>query len=256
MNQFTILRGTDPVDQSKKAFRHKIVKGMKYRDDAGFSATGAYGYDPHYTARAEIVANWNTPINPQLHEKYWAVFAFYIDNDHPFDKTGGDLDIVEIGHPVTSANNNPSPVFNLLRDGTWAAYLGSNPVLDGTAATKVYGSVFREPIKKGVWHYIIVQFKLEWDVAQGPYFRVWRATGSGTPVQLCDTNRANIYRESVTYTPQKFGLYAWDVTEGPNGIWGSSPSRTLYTKGVHIFRDQPGTPTLNLDSLLAFIRSM
>ena len=137
------MRGVDPVDPAKKAFRHKIIKGMKYRTDAGFSKDGAYGYDPHYTARAEIAASWNKPINPQLHEKYWAVFAFYIDNDHPFDKTGGDLDIVEIGHPVTSANNNPSPVFDLLRDGTWAAYLGSNPVLDGTAATKVYGSVFR-----------------------------------------------------------------------------------------------------------------
>jgi hypothetical protein len=240
VSQQTVARTADPADGSKAAFRHRIMKGMSYRQDKGYQS-----------ARAEIFSRWNSTSNVVQGVPYWAAFAFYVDTDHPFDGTGDDLDILELGHGVTSKNGMPNPAFYLRRNGTMDAMVSSNTVLNGDASTRKTEKVFSKPVKKGVWHYLVVQFKLEWDASKGPYFRVWHAVGNGAPVQIANTNIANGYRESVTYQPQKFGLYQWNVNN-----WGSSDSRTLYTKGLHIFRDEPGTPALDVNSMLAFIRSM
>jgi hypothetical protein len=238
---FTILRSNDPADASRKALRHKVIKGMAYRQDSGYES-----------ARAEIFSRWGyTGTTLTKGVPYWAAFAFYIDSDHPFDGSGDDLDILELGHPTSSANCNPSPAFYLRRNGRWDSMIWGNTVKDGGTSTRVGAKPFSEPISKGVWHYVVVQFKLEWDVSKGPYFRVWRATGKGTPVQIASSSAANTWNEKNTYTPWKFGLYQWNINN-----WGSSPSRTVYTKGVHIFKDQPGTPTLNVNSMLAFIRGI
>jgi hypothetical protein len=238
--QFTIMRGADPTNSSKKAFRHKIVQGMAYRQDAGYQS-----------ARAEVDARWRASNNVYEGVPYWAAYAFYVDSDHPFNGTGEDLDILELGHGVTSKNSLPTPAFYVRRNATFDAMVSSNTVLDGTNSTRKTAKVFSKPISKGVWHYVVVQFKLEWDVSKRPYFRVWHAVGSQAPVQVANTNIANSYRESVSYKPQKFGLYQWNINN-----WGSSTSRTVYTKGLHVFRDSPGTPTLDVNSMFAFIRSM
>ncbi len=71
-------------------------------------------------------------------------------------------------------------------------------------------------------------------------------------MQWVNTNIANAFRETGGYHPWKFGSYFWDV----NNSWGTSNSRTIYTKGIQAFRDQPGTPTLNVNSMLALMRSL
>jgi hypothetical protein len=240
ISQYTSMQAADPKAGGRKAFRHKLVKGMKYRQDSGYQS-----------ARAEIQSMWGRPGNVLPHVGYWAAYAFLVDNDHPFNGSGDDLDILELGHPITSKNSNPSPAFYLRRNGTWDAMVGSNTVLNGGTSTRKLSRVFSRPIAKGVWHYVIVQFKLEWDQSKSPYFRVWHAIGSGSPVQVCNTTIPNYYRESATYTSQKFGLYQWNVNS-----WGTSNTRTLYTKGLHIFKDQSGSPTLNANSMLEFIRGI
>jgi hypothetical protein len=241
VSQYSVLRNTDPANVSRKAFRHRIVQGMAYRQDSGYQS-----------ARAEIFSRWGyTSATIQKSVPYWAAFAFYVDRDHPFNGSGDDLDILELGHPTSSSNSNPGPAFYLRRNGTWDSLLWGNSVLNGGTSTRVGTKPFSEPIAKGVWHYIVVQFKLEWNPSKGPYFRVWRATGNGAPVQIANSSAANTWNETYTYTPWKYGLYQWNVNN-----WGSSPSRTLYTKGLHIFKDQPGTPTLNVNSMLEFVRAI
>lgn len=239
-SQFTVMRANDPVSSTKKAYRHKIIQGMAYRKDSGYQS-----------ARAEAFSQWTSPTNVMQSVPYWAAFAFYVDSDHPFNGTGDDLDIMELGHGVTSSNSLPTPAFYLRRNGTMDAMLSSNTVLDGGNSTRKTSKIFSKAVKKGVWHYIVVQFKLEWDASKKPYFRAWHAVGSGAPEQVANTTIANTYRESVTYRPQKFGLYQWNVSN-----WGSSPSRTMYTKGLHVFRDQAGTPALDVNSMIEFIRSI
>lgn len=240
VSQYTSMQVTDPKNSARKSLRHKLVKGMRYRQDPGYQS-----------ARAEVQSRWNSSGNVLPHVGYWAAFAFLVDNDHPFNGSGDDLDILELGHPITSKNSQPSPAFYLRRNGRLDARIGSNTVLDGGTSTRTFSTAFSKPITKGVWHYVIVQFKLEWDKSKSPYFRVWHASGNGSPVQLCNTTIPNYFRESATYTAQKFGLYQWNVSN-----WGTSNSRTLYTKGLHIFKDQSGSPALNVNSMLEFVRGI
>lgn len=243
VSQHTVAKMSDPANGSKKAIRHKIVKG---------------GTQYGTTLRASILNTWGQGADLNDGKPYWAAFAFYVGPDHPFSGTGGELNILSLGHPVSSKNSQSMSALFLYRDGRMGFLVSSNSVLNGSNST-YKGTRFYKSIQKGVWHYIVVQCKYEWDVAKGPYTRVWHAVGNGAPVQWVNTNIANAFRESAGYHPWKFGIYAWDLSTGTNGIWSTSPpssSRTLYTKGIQIFRDQPGTPTLSVNTMLALMRSM
>jgi hypothetical protein len=244
VSQYTVMHGADPADGSKKAFRHKIVKGMVYTSGT--------------TARASIYAGWGAPPCLVDGQGYWVAFAFYVDNDHPFNGTGGDMHILDLGHSVSSTNQLAMHTFFLRRDGQLELAVSSNTILNGTDATRKTTS-FKVPVRKRVWNYIVIQTKLHWDINKGPYTRVWRAEGTGAPVQIVNSNVANAYRETAGYHPWKFGIYAWDVSTGMNGIWSTSPpstSRTVYTKGTQILKDVAGTPTLSVSSMLQLMRSM
>ena len=104
-----------------------------------------------------------------------------------------------------------------------------------------------------MWYIFVYQFKYEWDVAKGPYTRFWSAVGDGAPTKIADIAIPNSYNESCQL-PSLGGPRhdLWNVTDKG---WGSSSTRTVYTKGVYIFKDEPGTPQLSLDLMLALIRS-
>jgi hypothetical protein len=241
VNQFTVMRGTDPSNSSRKAFRHKLLKGMSYRQDSTYQS-----------GRASIMSNWSATSPFVLHDgvPYWAAFAIYVDNDHPFNGTGDHITVLSLGHSVTSKNTQSMHKLDLRKDGKLRFWVQSNNVLDGTNST-VKGSVYDFPVAKGVWNYIIIQWKFEWDVTKRPYTRLWRAVGNKSPVQIVNTGIANAFRESAGYHPWKYGLYLWNVNSG----WGSSATRTIYTKGLQILKDQPGTPKLDVNSMLALVRS-
>ena len=197
------------------------------------------------------MSQWNGGATLKPSTPYWAAFAFYVDKDHPFNGSGGDMSILSLGHPVTSKNQQSMNVLFLQRNGTMRFLVSSNSVLNGTNSS-YKGTSFTKSIQKGVWHYIIVQWKYEWDVSKKPYTRVWHAVGNGSPVQWVNTSVANEFRESAGYHPWKFGEYIWDITNG----WGGSSSRTIYTKGVQILRDQSGSPSLSVNSMLTLMRSL
>jgi hypothetical protein len=243
VNQFTFMRSSDPANPSRKAFRHKVVRGMSYRQDNGYQS-----------ARAAIAANWKQYNPAVLHDgvPYWLAFAFYVDTDHPFDGSGDTMKILDLGHSVSSKNTNALHALQLLKDGKLRLLVSSNNVLDGTNAT-AQRRAYDVPVTKGAWNYIVMQFKYEWDATKRPYTRLWRAVDKGTPMKIVDADIPNSYRESAGYHPWgDLGIYMWDVTDKG---WGSSSTRTIYTKGIYILKDQNGTPTLSLDSMLALIRS-
>lgn len=237
MADYVIVRTADPASGSKKAYRHRIKKGMTYKGGT--------------SARAEAHATWGSSTTLKPGVPYWAAFAFYVDADHPFNGSGDDVDILELGHSVSSKNTLPNPAFYLRRNGTMDAMVSSNTTLNGSDGGRRTSKVFSRSVQKKVWHYIVIQFKLEWDVSKKPYFRVWHAVGNGSPVQVANTSIANLYRETATYTPSKFGLYQWNLSN-----WGTSTTRTLYTKGLHIFRDQSGSPTLQVGPMLEYLRAI
>jgi hypothetical protein len=245
-SEFTVMRTADPARAEGKAFRHRIFEGMSYRQDSG-------GGKPYQSARAAIMSawSWTSPFVLRDGVPYWAAFALYVGNDHPFDGSGDHISILSLGHSVGSKNVQSMNKLDLRKDGKLRLWVQSNNVLDGTDATRT-GSTFDFPVQKGVWNYFVIQWKYEWDEVKGPYTRVWRAVGNGSPVQLVDTTIPNSFRESAGFHPWKFGLYMWDINKG----WGTSPTRTIYTKGLYIFRDEPGVPTLDVNSLLPLLRSI
>ncbi len=240
--EFTLARAADPERPEGKAFRHKILQGMSYRQDSTYQS-----------ARASIMSAWSANSPLLLHDDvpYWAAFALYVGNDHPLDGSGDHISILSLGHSVSSKNVQSMNKLDLRKDGKLRFWVQSNPVLDGEDATRA-GSTLDIPVQKGVWNYFVIQWKYEWDQAKAPYTRMWRAVGNSSPVQIVDTTIPNAFRESAGYHPWKFGLYMWDVNKG----WGTSPTRTLYTKGLYIFKDEPGTPTLDVSSLLSLLRSI
>ena len=86
-SDYTVLRTSDPTNGGKKAFRHRVKKGMTYRQDNGYQS-----------GRAEAHTNWGSSSNAVPGVPYWAVYAFYVDADHPFNGSGDDL-----GHPGNRA---------------------------------------------------------------------------------------------------------------------------------------------------------
>lgn len=249
-SEFTVVRTADPERTSGKAFRHKIAAGMSYRQDSGSHARGGKGYQ---SARASIMSAWQagSPFVLRDGVPYWAAFALYVANDSPFDGSGDHMSILGLGHSVGSKNAQGMHKLDLRKDGKLRFWVNANSVLDGTDATRT-GSTFDFPVQRGVWNYIVIQWQYEWDPAKGPYTRLWRAVGNGPAVQIADTDIPNAFRESAGFHPWKFGLYMWDVNKG----WGSSPTRTIYTKGLYIFKDEPGDPTLDVSSLIALLRSI
>lgn len=240
IKQHTVSKVSDPASGSKKAIRHKLQKGMTYRQDSGYQS-----------ARASILGAWNGASVFTDGTPYWAAFAVYVSSDFPFNGTGGDMTILSLGHPVSSKNTQSQNVFFLRRDGKVRFLISSNKVLNGGNSTYV-GKSYDRSIQKGVWHYFVVQWKYHWDASKGPYTRVWHAVGNGAPVQWVNSTTPNAFRESAGFHPWKFGGYMWDVNSG----WGSSTSRTFYTKGLQAFRDQSGTPGLSVNTMLALMRSM
>ncbi|HQR51703.1 MAG TPA: hypothetical protein PLZ79_00410 [Burkholderiales bacterium] len=240
--ELTVARTADPERPEGKAFRHKILQGMSYRQDSTYQS-----------ARASIMSAWGANSPFVLHDDvpYWAAFALYVGKDHPLDGSGDHLSILSLGHSVSSKNVQSMNKLDLRKDGKLRFWVQSNSVLDGTDASRS-GSTFDIPVQKGVWNYFVIQWKYEWDEARAPYTRVWQAVGNAAPAQVVDTSIPNAFRESAGYHPWKFGLYMWDVNKG----WGTSPTRTLYTKGLYIFKDAPGTPTLDVAILLSLLRSI
>lgn len=161
------------------------------------------------------------------------------------------MSILGFGHSVSSKNVQGMNKLDLRKDGKLRFWVNSNSVLDGSDATRT-SHTFDFPIQKGTWNYIVIQWRFEWDESKGPYTRLWRAVGNGPPVQIVNTDVANAYRESAGYHPWKFGLYMWDINKG----WGTSPTRTIYTKGLYILKDEPGDPTLDVNTLLSLLRSI
>jgi hypothetical protein len=238
----TVVRTTDPETSLNSAFRHRIIHGMSYRQDRGYRS-----------ARASIMSTWGATSPFVLHDgvPYWAAFAIYVCKDHPFDGSGDHVSVLSLGHSVSSTNVQSMNKLDLRKDGKLRFWIQSNAVLDGTDVTRM-GNVYDFPITNDVWNYIVIQWKYEWDVLAGPYTRLWSAVGDRSPNQMVDTAIPNSFRESAGYHPWKFGLYMWDVTSG----WGSSQTRTIYTKGLYVFRDLPGTPSLDVNSLLVLLRSI
>lgn len=242
---YQLWRGSDPLNSSRKAFRHQITPKQPKYDS--------------YSHRAEITAqwaNWGETIIRGV--DYWIAFAIKPGADM-FGHTNGRISLMDL-HNVPDAGDDPGfpPPFAFYSDpGAWqftSNWNPNNPTRWSQVQNRIGGAgsatVWRETNPQvNTWHKFVIKARFHWDSRQGPYIQIWKATGSGGLVKVASRYGPNAYNDAAVYIPQKFGFYKWDS-------WGTTTSRTMYTKGYYVLRAASGTPTLDQNSMLALLNQI
>jgi hypothetical protein len=235
---YAFSRGVDPLDSTKAAFRHRIGNS--------FPTWGTVG-----ARRSEVSANWSSDgTNTLRGVEYWMAFAIKFDPDM-FGTGNGSASLMEF-HQV------PDPGENWIPSGL-NMYAGENSISFSVRWDTSQPSIAKNPAQKTIWsesapsttqwHWIVMKFRMHWDVAQKPYVTIWRAVGDGPLKQLVDYHGPIEFNNVTPYIPQKFGIYRWDS-------WSGKPTRTMYTKGAYVFKVGAGTPAVNEQSLLEMLRQI
>jgi hypothetical protein len=177
-------------------------------------------------------------------------FAIKFDPDM-FGTGNGSASLMEF-HQV------PDPGENWIPSGL-NMYAGENSISFSVRWDTSQPSIAKNPAQKTIWsesapsttqwHWIVMKFRMHWDVAQKPYVTIWRAVGDGPLKQLVDYHGPIEFNNVTPYIPQKFGIYRWDS-------WSGKPTRTMYTKGAYVFKVGAGTPAVNEQSLLEMLRQI
>lgn len=233
-DEYTFRRVADPLDPRRAAFMHRIKpvyptwsRGNTWRSEV--SAPGQN--DGHNVVRGQ---------------EYWMAYAFNPQAD--MMGRGPVASILDVHAADGTRNMGPSPISVLLGGGGITLIRSWNPDFNGSNRRS---QNYPLPVEPQRWNYLIFNFKVHWDESQGPFLKVWAASGDGQPARLIDVQGPLGYNETPPQTAQKFGLYRWDPWDGdPN------QSRTLYTKGLYLFKAGPGQPPLDEHSMLALLRSI
>jgi len=234
-----LVREDDPVNGApRKAFRHRIAP------TADILAN---------TARSAYLAG-----NTFRHDTtYWYAFAcrwgFFPGRFVTvFDVHENTWDNGPYGRPPRESQ---SPIqLQMGTDGkyrwqTAGCYISNYDVSQVTRTFSSYSSA----VNASDWHYWVVKARVTQSAAQGPMLECYHAVNSGaaslehsisasTALGINDSVANNLY--------PKLGLYQFELN-------GAAPSETvMHTKGMFVFRDEAGTPTLSFDALLALMRSI
>lgn len=236
-SDYALSRVTDPVDSNRTAFRHRIA--------SSFPTWGNEG-----ARRSEISADWSTNGATVMRGvEYWVAFAFKFDPDM-FGSGNGSVELLDF-HQVPDSGENWLP-------SSFAMYGGENGISFVTRWDQGQPTIGVNPPSKtlwsetgtstGQWHRFVMKMKLHWDPAQKPYIQIWRAVGDGPMQQIVDYSGPNDYRNDAPYVPQKYGLYRWDS-------WSGKATRTLYTKGLLVMKNEGGAPALDQNVLMETLKA-
>ncbi len=237
-SDYTFSRVADPQNANKHAFRHRL--------SGSFPTWGSAD-----SRRSEISANWsNDGTNVLRGTDYWVAFAIKFEPDM-FVPGNGEVSLLDF-HQVPDDGEAWLP-------SSFSMYAGENNIRFSKSWDVGQPTISSHPPFKNLWNetapttsewqYFVVKMKMHWDVTQNPYIKIWRAVGNGPLVQIADDTGPNDYNNLTPYIPQKFGMYRWDA-------WAGQPTRTIFTKGFYMAKDQPGTPALSPESLYALLKQI
>ena len=232
--QVRLKRVTDPIKGgSHKAFEHAIAptfpayQGSTWRSEITHPDSNVPGFVPRPGSR---------------------IWGFFAINPDANARAVGGISVFDLHGGYPTLNGGPSPLSVILGGGsvsiarTWnASYNASSPLSRAWYDTS---------IAIDDWTLFIFQMHVHYDIAQGPYLRMWKKRGAGAIEQFLNVNGPIGYNDPNPNCYPKFGAYSWG-----DGGWGpSAPKCTIHHKGVQIFRDEPpgsGEPVLGVQSLLA-----
>lgn len=230
-NDYTLSRTRDPLNTERAAFRHRIAEAFPTWGDLG-------------SRRSEISANWTGNGTAVLRGiDYWVAFAIKFEPD-VFGAGNGMAELLDF-HQVPDDGENWLP-------SSLAMYVGEDFISFAVRWDSSQPSIAANPPGADLWsernpttaqwHRFVMKLRLHWDRSKGPYVKIWRAVGNGPLQQIADYAGPNDYNNIAPYVPQKFGLYRWDA-------WSGKPTRTIFTKGFYVFKDQTGSPAINEQTL-------
>lgn len=233
-DEYTFRRVADPLDPKRAAFMHRIKplyptwsRGNTWRSEV--SASGQN--DGHNVVRGQ---------------EYWMAYAFKPEPDTM--GRGPVVSILDVHAADGTRNMGPSPISVFLGGAGLTLVRSWNPDFNGSnRRSKSYGL----PVEQDQWNYLILNFRVHWDESQAPFLKVWTASGDGRLAKQIDVQGPLGYNETPPQTAQKFGLYRWEPWDGD-----AHQSRTLYTKGLYVFKAGPGQPALDERSMLALLRAI
>lgn len=228
-----LKRVTDPIKGgSHKAFEHAIAptfpayQGSTWRSEITHPDSNVPGFVPRPGSR---------------------IWGFFAINPDANARAVGGISVFDLHGGYPTLNGGPSPLSVILGGGsvsiarTWnASYNASSPLSRAWYDTS---------IAIDDWTLFIFQMHVHYDIAQGPYLRMWKKRGAGAIEQFLNVNGPIGYNDPNPNCYPKFGAYTWG-----DGWSVNSPKCTIYHKGVQLFRDEapgPGEPALGLQSLLA-----
>ncbi len=237
-SDYTFSRVTDPLNVNKYAYRHRL--------SGSFPTWGSAD-----SRRSEISANWSSDgTNVLRGVDYWMAFAVKFEPDM-FVPGNGEVSLLDF-HQVPDSGEAWLP-------SSFSMYAGENNIRFSKSWDVGQPTISSNPPFKNLWNetaptttewqYFVMKAKIHWDVNQGPYIKIWRAVGNGPLVQIANDTGPNDYNNLTPYIPQKFGMYRWDA-------WAGQPTRTIFTKGFYMAKDQPGTPTLSAESMYALLKQI
>lgn len=234
-----LKRVNDPRNGARKAFQHAIAT-----------------YFPTYqtnTKRSEITSldNYLPGIVPRPGDQFWGWFA--IDPDSAAQSTG-DISVFDLHAGYPSNNGGPSPFSVILGSGKVSIARSWNTAYN--AASSLSRVWYETAIEPNGWTIFFVQIRLHYDIAQGPFLRLWKKRGANSIESVLNINGPIGYNDPNPNCYPKFGAYKWDTH-----LWNpaSATKCTVHHKGCGLYRDAApasGEPELSLQSLLATVEAI
>jgi hypothetical protein len=234
---YTFARVSDPLNSSRKVIFHQLDNSYpKWQNTARSSYHGGKFYDGQI---------------------YWIGFAFRLGADN-YTNSGNSQGLVDLHHVNWGDDGARAPrtPWGLMGhgDGSWSVVLFGSYIPNYRLNTSdITSYTYRVPAQpagsRNEWIYVVTKLRVGRTWSQSPMVATWMAVGDGPVNKLFE--KSDIPLGYVDMPPDstyiKPGLYQWDST---------ITRRTMWSKGIQVFRDGSGAIPLNEDTIIQTMRGL
>lgn len=234
-NNIVCMRVPDPTDPTQTVIR--------LRHGNGWPTWGGLW-------KTEILASGNSGDGQSVrtNQSIWFVLAFALDADatdysNIFDFHNGD-------NPPSQGVQIAFSAINCATNGVGSSWYidhsvaAHNPTQNNSDRTT--RRVVSMPMRANEMNYLVGHLRMSPNAGDNPFSQYWVKQGTGTLQKVHDEQLPIGYVNHDVNQYQKFGVYCITTPSG---------TQTQYYRGFVILRDEPGTPTLNADEVLAIFTS-
>lgn len=177
---------------------------------------------------------------------YWVAYSFRLDTNM-IAPGATAVSILDLHAPYPSNNGGPSPISVMAGAAGITPWRRYDDVLNGNNPEPDY-PLPSIAVPSLTWIHTIHNFRLGYQASQNPFWDCWFAQGDdGAMTKMISSTDLMGFNESNPWQYLKHGLYNFS---------GSQFARRMWTKGIRMLRDQPGSVAITAANLLALQRSL